>query len=87
MSFTTEIQPGVEPHPSSASEGFILNHCMLRIKDPAVSLDFYTRVFGMVVTDHGVSTRPGAPTMAPVAWSRPCSISRSTAALTRGCRP
>ncbi|MFM7255200.1 MAG: lactoylglutathione lyase [Betaproteobacteria bacterium] len=47
MPFTTEIEPGVESNPSHASEGFVLNHCMLRIKDPAVSLDFYTRVFGM----------------------------------------
>jgi lactoylglutathione lyase len=47
MSFTTEIQPGVEPTPPSASEGFTLNHCMLRVKDPAVALAFYTRVFGM----------------------------------------
>ncbi len=47
MSFTTEIQPGVDASPPSASEGFTLNHCMLRVKDPAVSLAFYTRVFGM----------------------------------------
>lgn len=47
MSFTTEIQPGVEPNPPRASDGFTLNHCMLRVKDPAVSLAFYTRVFGM----------------------------------------
>lgn len=47
MSFTTEIQPGVNEKPSSASQGFVLNHSMLRVKDPAVSLDFYTRIFGM----------------------------------------
>ena len=46
MSFTTEIQPGVDAAPPSASDGFTLNHCMLRVKDPAVSLAFYTRVFG-----------------------------------------
>lgn len=49
MSFTTEHHPGVCAQPSAASDGFVLNHCMLRVKDPAVSLDFYTRVFGMRV--------------------------------------
>ena len=49
MSFTTENHPGVCAQPSNASDGFVLNHSMLRVKDPAVSLDFYTRVFGMRV--------------------------------------
>ena len=49
MSFTTENHPGVCAQPSAASQGFVLNHSMLRVKDPAVSLDFYTRVFGMRV--------------------------------------
>lgn len=49
MSFNTETHPGVAAAPSAASEGFTLNHCMLRVKDPAVSLDFYTRLFGMRV--------------------------------------
>ncbi len=49
MGFDTEDHPGVCAQPPSASNGFVLNHCMLRIKDPAVSLDFYTRVFGMRV--------------------------------------
>lgn len=49
MSFTTETHPGVCAQPAAASDGFVLNHCMLRVKDPAVSLDFYTRVFGMRV--------------------------------------
>lgn len=49
MSFTTENHPGVCAQPSAASDGFVLNHSMLRVKDPAVSLDFYTRVFGMRV--------------------------------------
>ena len=49
MSFTTENHPGVCAQPGTASEGFVLNHSMLRIKDPAVSLDYYTRVFGMRV--------------------------------------
>ena len=49
MPFTTETHPGVCAQPSQASDGFVLNHCMLRVKDPAVALDFYTRVFGMRV--------------------------------------
>ena len=49
MSFKTETYPGVDARPSSASEGFVLNHSMLRVKDPKVSLDFYTRIFGMSV--------------------------------------
>jgi lactoylglutathione lyase len=47
MSFTTENQPGMASLPPKASEGFVLNHCMLRIKDPKISLDFYSRVIGM----------------------------------------
>ncbi len=49
MSFNTEIHPGVCAEPPAASRGFVLNHSMLRVKDPQVSLDFYTRVFGMRV--------------------------------------
>ena len=47
MSFNSEMQPGVCEHPAGASRGFVLNHAMLRVKDPAVSLDFYSRVMGM----------------------------------------
>ncbi len=49
MSFDTETHPGVCASPSAHSQGFVLNHSMLRVKDPAVSLDFYTRIFGMRV--------------------------------------
>ncbi len=49
MSFTTETYPGVDVQPPAASQGFVLNHSMLRVKDPAVSLAFYTRIFGMRV--------------------------------------
>ena len=49
MSFDTEHYPGVCAHPSEASRGFVFNHSMVRIKDPAVSLDFYTRIMGMRV--------------------------------------
>lgn len=46
MSFTSEQQPGVRP-PTADTDGFVFNHSMLRVKDPAVSLAFYTHVFGM----------------------------------------
>jgi lactoylglutathione lyase len=43
-----------EEHPAGyckirdpATDGFILQQTMLRVKDPAVSLDFYSRVLGM----------------------------------------
>ncbi|MBT9551072.1 MAG: lactoylglutathione lyase [Hydrogenophaga sp.] len=47
MSFTTEQHPGVVGDAPAATQGFVLNHSMLRVKDPAVSLAFYTRVMGM----------------------------------------
>lgn len=47
MSFVTEHQPGVVADTPAATRGFVLNHCMLRVKDPAVSLAFYTGVMGM----------------------------------------
>lgn len=47
MAFHTESQPGVCDAPDAATRGFVFNHSMLRVKDPAVSLDFYTRVMGM----------------------------------------
>ncbi len=34
-----------------ATEGFVFNHTMLRIKDPARSLDFYQRILGMKLVD------------------------------------
>lgn len=49
MSFNTEQHPGVSAERHPATQGFTLNHCMMRVKDPAVSLDFYTRVMGMRV--------------------------------------
>ena len=49
MRFTTEIHPGVSPTAADATHGFVLNHCMLRVKDPEIAIDFYTRVLGMRV--------------------------------------
>ena len=37
----------VTPEDIAATEGYVLTHTMLRIKDPARSLDFYERVLGM----------------------------------------
>ena len=47
MAFTTERPAGVAAHPPEQTRGFVLNHTMLRVKDPAISLDFYSRVMGM----------------------------------------
>ena len=47
MPFTTEKQPGIAENPRPETRGFVFNHTMLRVKDPAVSLDFYSRVMGM----------------------------------------
>jgi lactoylglutathione lyase len=49
MAFSTESYPGVAANPPAVSRGFVLNHTMLRVKDPTVALDFYTRVMGMRV--------------------------------------
>ncbi|XAH22715.1 lactoylglutathione lyase [Xylophilus sp. GW821-FHT01B05] len=49
MSFTTEHHPGVAAEAPAATRGFVFNHSMLRVKDPAVSLAFYTHVLGMRV--------------------------------------
>jgi len=48
MSFQGEQHPGVEA-PTAESQGFRLNHTMLRVKDPEKALAFYSRVFGMSV--------------------------------------
>lgn len=49
MAFTTETYPGVQAEPPAPTRGFTLNHTMLRIKDPEVALDFYTRILGLRV--------------------------------------
>ncbi|MCL7929959.1 lactoylglutathione lyase [Halomonas llamarensis] len=48
MIFQGEQHPGVNATPAE-TQGFRLNHTMLRIKDPERSLAFYSRVFGMQV--------------------------------------
>ena len=47
MRFITENHPGVCAQPPAASDGFVLNHSMLRVKEPQRALDFYTRIMGM----------------------------------------
>ena len=49
MAFTTESHPGAAATPPPETRGFVFNHTMLRVKDPKVALDFYTRVMGMRV--------------------------------------
>lgn len=49
MAFNSEMYPGVTNAVPDATRGFVLNHTMLRIKDPTISLGFYTQVFGMRV--------------------------------------
>ncbi len=41
-----------------------LSHVGYYVRDLDKMVAFYKRVFGLVVTDQGVSTRPGSPTMA-----------------------
>ncbi|XP_030521107.1 lactoylglutathione lyase isoform X2 [Rhodamnia argentea] len=39
--------PGLHASPDEATKGYIMQQTMFRIKDPKVSLDFYSRVLGM----------------------------------------
>ncbi|CAK7332217.1 unnamed protein product [Dovyalis caffra] len=39
--------PGLYTTPDEATKGYIMQQTMFRIKDPKVSLDFYSRVLGM----------------------------------------
>ena len=49
MTVFSEQYPGVAGDVPQATSGFRLNHSMLRVKDPKVSLAFYTHVLGMRV--------------------------------------
>ena len=39
--------PGLNVSPDKETQNYIFNHTMLRVRDPKVSLDFYSRVLGM----------------------------------------
>lgn len=39
----------LEDHADPATHDFVLTQTMLRIRDPAVSIDFYTRILGMTM--------------------------------------
>ena len=41
--------PGLCTQPDPETQQYIFGHTMMRIKDPARSLDFYTRVLGMIL--------------------------------------
>lgn len=43
--------PGVTAQPDSATQQFVFNHTMLRVKDIEKSLDFYTRVLGFSLVE------------------------------------
>ncbi|KAL6839786.1 hypothetical protein ACP4OV_030474 [Aristida adscensionis] len=50
--------PGLHTEIDPATKGYFLQQTMLRVKDPKVSLDFYSRVMGMSVTEKDVASAP-----------------------------
>ncbi|MEG1039461.1 MAG: lactoylglutathione lyase [Pseudomonas sp.] len=48
---TLHQQPGVAAQVPAETNGFVFNHTMLRVKDVAKSLDFYTRVLGFSLVE------------------------------------
>ncbi|WP_026987375.1 lactoylglutathione lyase [Fodinicurvata fenggangensis] len=49
MAFSGESHPGSVKERPEETEGFTLNHSMLRVRDPEISLAFYSGVLGMKV--------------------------------------
>lgn len=49
MQFPGEEHPGALIQAPAQTQGFTLNHTMLRVKDPEESLAFYTGVLGMSI--------------------------------------
>ncbi len=49
MSKHYEIASGLSEVKEKETESYVFNQTMLRIKDPQISLDFYTRVMGMIL--------------------------------------
>lgn len=47
MSRHFEQAPGLCEQPDAETQRYVFNHSMMRIKDPARSMDFYTRVLGL----------------------------------------
>ena len=43
----TENTPGMASTKPAKTQGFTFNHSIIRIKDPKVTLDFYSRIIGM----------------------------------------
>ncbi|KAJ8424032.1 hypothetical protein Cgig2_017719 [Carnegiea gigantea] len=54
--------PGLQATPDEATKGFFMQQTMFRIKNPKVSLDFYSRVLGMSITPLGPYDNPAALT-------------------------
>ena len=42
-------KPDFTQAPDPATHGYVFNHVMMRVRDPEVALDFYTRVLGMTL--------------------------------------
>lgn len=47
MALSEEDLKGCLHEPDLSTKDFIMQQTMLRVKDPKVSLDFYTRIIGM----------------------------------------
>lgn len=47
MSRHYEISEGLHDEVETETQSYVFNQTMLRIKDPKISLDFYTRILGM----------------------------------------